>query len=525
MSTITCLGCGKDFPALRSFPIHLHKSAACLAAVLRSHPEDANAAERMIVQEPNDSNWEVVASVNDSTDSSKEFSSVGSDESITEAEDTTSWVDVFGTDEDDLLSDEGDYFHDYEHYYTDDDEDSLPNLVEHANYEFDDDDLEDEDASIKETTAFLNRQSAGPVVTGIDFTLYEQRELFLKKNIEGMPNSPNFLAHLDLLTMLDRKGVPLGLYDEIVSWVGRCSSQHQYKFDESPIKREKLLDELFTRFDMHGLKPKEKTILLPGTRATVKLVLHDVHQAVYSLLNDSNLMQDDNLLFEGETPYSPPPQDKTVIGDINTGDRFRACYQAMCTVPYRDVLCPLIAFANKTHTDVHGNLCLEPVSITLGIFNRATRIKPEAWRVIGYVKNQSVLPKASPVKKAQDYHFMMDEILRGVVNLQQTEGLFWKLQYKDQTHDVVFKLPVLFVIGDNEGHNKLCGRYLSWKAQRLCRYCDTVFENIGNPNTKFTHTKQSEVEKLVRLKDTERLKNMSQHLLCNHRKIPSWVVP
>ena len=100
----------------------------------------------------------------------------------------------------------------------------------------------------------------------------------------------------------------------------------------------------------------------------IDLVVHDAQQALYSLLTDPVLMQDANLLLEGEMPFGPPPQDTTTLGEVNTGNRFRECYASMCMNEH-DVLCPLILFVDKMHTDVHGNLCMEPVSFTLGLFN------------------------------------------------------------------------------------------------------------------------------------------------------------
>ena len=110
---------------------------------------------------------------------------------------------------------------------------------------------------------------------------------------------------------------------------------------------------------------------------------------------------------------------------------------------------------------------------------------------------------------------MMTVILSSLVKLQQTGGIAWRLKYKGVVHDVVLKIPVLFIIGDNEGHDKLCGRYLSSQAERLCRYCDCSFNDISNPDVQFSYTKQAHVEKLVKNNDLEALKSMLQHHLDN----------
>jgi hypothetical protein len=41
----------------------------------------------------------------------------------------------------------------------------------------------------------------------------------------------------------------------------------------------------------------------------------------------------------------------------------------------KDVLCPLILFIDKTHPVTKGSLTLEPVCLTLGIFNKRPETK------------------------------------------------------------------------------------------------------------------------------------------------------
>ena len=92
----------------------------------------------------------------------------------------------------------------------------------------------------------------------VSMDLYNQRALFQSQNIEGMPNSGRFLAHLDLLVLLHQARVPLFLYDEVLAWVKRCQSEYRYHHEEIPYLRSSLISELYTRFDMHGLQPIQK---------------------------------------------------------------------------------------------------------------------------------------------------------------------------------------------------------------------------------------------------------------------------
>jgi hypothetical protein len=202
---------------------------------------------------------------------------------------------------------------------------------------------------------------------------------------------------------------------------------------------------------------------------------------------------------------------------------FRNAVKLYCKIPDRDVLCPVIFFIDKTHTDLHGNLCLEPVAMTLAIFNRATRNKASAWRTIGYCVNHSNCSTTSPLQKAQDFHSVLTVLLQPLWELQQTDGLAWQLQFKNRLFSVVFKLPILFIIGDTEGHDKLVGKYnaRTSRVARLCRYCDCSYDDTDNPHKVFRYTKQSQIQRLVRKKDEAGLKEISYRMVENawHRMV------
>jgi Plavaka transposase len=76
-----------------------------------------------------------------------------------------------------------------------------------------------------------------------------------------------------------------------------------------------------------------------------------------------------------------------MIMDVNDGSCYMNAYTYYCSNKEKDVVCPLILFIDKTHTDTKGSLTLEPVCLTLGIFNKTTRNKEEAWRIIGFIPN------------------------------------------------------------------------------------------------------------------------------------------
>ena len=80
---------------------------------------------------------------------------------------------------------------------------------------------------------------------------------------------------------------------------------------------------------------------------------------------------------------------------------------------------------------------------------------------------------------------------------------------------MIMKLPTLFIIGDTEGHDNLCGRMVCrHNIKHLCRYCDTTKDETDNPFVKYKFTKMNDVKKLISKNNEDSLKDMSM-FFCN----------
>jgi hypothetical protein len=352
----------------------------------------------------------------------------------------------------------------------------------------------------------------------IDESLLEQLNAFIDEGHSDLPINKNLRCQIELLLLLRDAKAPLYLYDEVMKWTQRSVGEYEVNFGQTPDSRKTVLKSLTKRFDLSGSEPTVLPVLLPECKQRLGLVVHDFRQAVYSLLSDPMLMRDECLLFQDDdaAPFALPKRGK--FEDINSGTRFRMAHKAVCLDPLKDVLCPIIFFIDKTHTDVHGNLCLEPVTFTLGIFTRAVRNLPMAWRSLGYLTNQALIKtNTASVGKARDYHDMLDHILASLRIVQESGGLAWTLNYRGKVYNIVLHMPVLFISGDTEGHDKLCGKFLSrgTLVKRLCRCCDTPTLSTDDPYFAFNYVKQNTVQKLIASRDSSALADMSQHLLPN----------
>ena len=57
------------------------------------------------------------------------------------------------------------------------------------------------------------------------------------------------------------------------------------------------------------------------------------------------------------------------------------------------------------------------------------------------------------------------------------------LKLGDKSKVVTLKLPIMFIIGDNQGGDAICGRtiYYGKTARRISRICDAGPEHLSKP--------------------------------------------
>jgi hypothetical protein len=120
--------------------------------------------------------------------------------------------------------------------------------------------------------------------------------------------------------------------------------------------------------------------------------------------------------------------------------------------------------------------------------------------------------------KIEDYHECLSEILRPLLALQLENGIAWRIPFKGRVHEVTMKIPILYICGDNEGLDKLAGRYgsRSHKVKCICRYCDIPLLESGNPEFPFKYLTNRYMVRLVKNGNIDRLTELSHHYLNNN---------
>ena len=137
------------------------------------------------------------------------------------------------------------------------------------------------------------------------------------------------------------------------------------------------------------------------------------------------------------------------INDVDSGSDFKNAYNIYIKDPSKEIRIPIIFFTDKTHTDNHGRLCLQPLQLILGIFKREIRSNPKAWRTIGYITDTITTGKITTQQKLQDYHTVVSFILQSYKDCQ-IKPVKWIFRHEDTVKQYILKLPTLFIIGDTE---------------------------------------------------------------------------
>jgi Plavaka transposase len=349
-----------------------------------------------------------------------------------------------------------------------------------------------------------------------DESLVTMQSHLQHKHDQQDQRNQHMLCQVQLLQLLDNCNAPLHLFDDIIRWTRGASIIHSYDFEQPAPSRRYLVKDLIHRNNLAPLLPNVIQFKLPKAKQTVKVITHNVTAAIHSLLSDKDLMKPEHLIFHNNPLEDPNANDKNIIKDVNDGSCYKNAYTYYCSNKYKDVLCPIILFIDKTHTDAKGNLTLEPVCITLGIFNQKTRNKEEAWRIIGFIPNLDGVSKKilNSDEKHSDYHSLLNVVLAPLAVLQTYNGLAWKMHYNDVLYEVILKVPILFICGDSEGQDKLVGRRMLYSGVNgsftghICRYCDVPYDETDNPSYKGKLTKASEIANLLAKRRTQAISGM-----------------
>ena len=357
--------------------------------------------------------------------------------------------------------------------------------------------------------------------TIINSKLKERYQSYLKSGFEGMIDSNKLIqSQIDLLIILKQAKAPLYLFDQIWKWTKQSAQVYNINFASvENVSRSHCLKTIKNSFDMNEMEPIKKSIKLEGSNQFIDVIVHKFEHCLYSLLSDKILMDPSNLLISVDQEPSITQNNKNknrMLNDIDSGSVYQNASKAFTNINNSELLCPIIFFIDKTHTDVQGRLCLEQIRFTLGIFNRETRNNPNAWRTLGYIADQAYIKTKNTFEKNQDYHHMIATILEDFILLQK-DLIEWDFNVNANAVKTFYlKLLVLFIMGDTDGHDKLAGRYTSRNGiQKPCRCCNVSFEDTDEPEFDFVYNKHTLINVTTSNASADTLQSLSIHGITN----------
>ena len=422
---------------------------------------------------------------------------------------------------------------------------------------------QEEEAAVEEALFVPN-----PELEPDNIKLFEFKQCAKWAKRNQVPLEKEMVAAVELMHLMDRCGGSIALYEEVFAW-------HMQHLDTS---RSAKCPELFRTLDERcgegSSSPVACKIFMPHGGADVHLPRFDAFSQIVELLTDPRLEFED-YLFHNNDPASPPPEEFTVLGDVNTGLACRETYRKLIapeprTNAGRDkVLLPILLCVDGCTTGDYGNLNLEILKLSLGIFKKEHRRKDHAWKPLGcmekllqqssdaemmikesehidswlyelnpnFQKNplplegntpdfdsnlcinpedENVQPE-TPKTKAQDWHKQLQVLLDPLLQLEKRGGFEWDLPCGGKTHRLLFIPFILFWKVDGVEADKLCGQHSAKTkgVKMLCRLCECPTEECDDPHREHPFKTQEKMQRLVATKDRDGLKALSQQFIWN----------
>jgi len=303
-------------------------------------------------------------------------------------------------------------------------------------------------------------------------------------------------VEIELMKIMGNHKMPLSCFKTIFEWAIR--SQRRDEFDFASQYHVRTRKTIMKEINTHVPEPErlkdfhfELVEWLPDKKP-VQISVCYFKDALSSLLHNKSVMREENLSFpDSRSPYnSRQHPEVNEMSELHHGSWWSESWDLLCTPKSKEILVPIILYMDGISIDAHGRLTLTPLNMTLGIFNIATRRKPEAWETLyfhpdhNYQSAQQSRP-ATSAEGLQNIHNGLRVALKSFKEVcDNGVGIQCKdLPYAGTTWDVTMKFAIAYVIGDTKLHDELCGRFGSYGegVKKICRHCQIPTADCVDP--------------------------------------------
>ena len=262
-----------------------------------------------------------------------------------------------------------------------------------------------------------------------------------------------------------------------------------------------------------------------NNQTTVEVISYNFKSQLLRLLQNKHLMTKENLLIDIQNPTAMYKSPNNILSEALSGSAYKKIYTREHNNHTSDrplLVVPICLWGDATHIDTAGRFKLEPWSFSPLIFKEEVRRKNQFWGMLGYIKHLKNSTAQNKKLKKGDTHrmyhrqlsAMLDSLIHADNHLKNIAISFDNkiIQYYDIT------CPVLYVIADTEGADKICGRYACHNigmVQRHCRMCNVNSENLDNPTFNYEYLKFSDMHHIALHGTKEQRVQYSQHDINN----------
>ena len=334
-------------------------------------------------------------------------------------------------------------------------------------------------------------------------------------------------AVVKLMKLLDDMNCPDHAFTKMLEWVVEMQKEN-VSFASALQKREANIR--WMRLMLHNancmLPEMVPTLLAPAM--SVDVMRFDFVPQLLSLLQDPSKMVQENLVIDIDQPIPMHSFAKNKpICEVLEGSAYREAHRNAVAANNANAgirslfVVPICCWGDATHIDQHGRFKLEPWSFTPLIFKEKVRRKADFWRVLGYV-NMLKYSKAErqKLKKGQScrmYHKQLQTILQHIsASSDRLKNVTLPIgPNRNLRVDVV--CPLLYVIADTEGADKICGRYVCYSRSiaRRCRVCNVMADDLSNPDCNYDTNDSCALTATQKNGSKEDCQNLSMHQVDN----------
>jgi hypothetical protein len=353
-----------------------------------------------------------------------------------------------------------------------DDEDSLDELDEAANKNIEASTNQLEDPATYPAGTFSESTNDSALRFGIRFTTEQYHETKLLKILSDA-NASHYL------------------YKEVMEW-GSAARLDNYNFNPTRSSRNAQVKYLENWLQCQNSRPKQIPTPLPGPlHQVVQTTTFNFTNQLFTLVSDQALFGNlDNLDVTVGNPFGKYVPPNGLLSTVNSGQWYNLAYRHEVKDPSKDFLMPIIFACDETHLRKGGKAASWPLLFTTSILNQKMRNLPIAWRTLGYINDLSLIQSSAEDKnlskevKAQRLHAIFKTLLASMIEAQEDGALDdIPISFGGITKMVNLKVPVIFIIGDMQGGDKICCTtcHYSNKLHRLCRKCNVRGDESGDP--------------------------------------------